>query len=74
MLPPGKRSRKNLRTDTFVQLADRSNSAVVNIFSEKNIRTRVGDPLGIFTVRTPNLDFNARALGTAFSSAPTASC
>lgn len=62
----GKAQPQNLRTDTFVQLADRSNPAVVNIFSEKNIRTRVGDPLGIFTVRTPNLDFNARALGTGF--------
>jgi serine protease Do len=53
-------------SDLYVKLAERANPAVVNIFSETNVQTRVGDPLGLFTMRTPNLDFNARALGTGF--------
>ncbi|NLH48521.1 MAG: trypsin-like serine protease [Myxococcales bacterium] len=59
-----------LASDTFVKLAGRANPAVVNIFTETNIRTRVGDPLGLFTIRTPNLDFNANALGTGFLISP----
>jgi len=55
-----------LTSDTFIQLALQANPAVVNIFTAKSVKTAVGDPLGIFQFRTPNLDFQAKALGTGF--------
>jgi len=61
---------RTLTSQTFIDLAESAYPAVVNIFSQKNIRTAVGDPLGIFRVRTPNLDFSARALGTGFFISP----
>jgi serine protease Do len=51
-------------SETFVRLAEKANPAVVNIFSTKRVRTAVG--LGLFAIRTPNLDLNAQALGTGF--------
>ena len=55
-----------INSETFAALAEQVNPAVVNIFSLKNVRTAVGDPLGLFRIRTPNLDFSAQALGTGF--------
>lgn len=55
-----------ITSETYVNLAQSVNPAVVNIFTETAIKTRVGDPLGLFTIRTPNLDFSANALGTGF--------
>jgi len=55
-------------SETFVRLAEKANPAVVNIFSTKRVRTAVG--LGLFAVRTPDLDIQAQALGTGFFVSP----
>ena len=55
-----------ITSKTFIELARKLNPAVVNIFTETKVPTRVGDPLGIFTIRTPFLDLSANALGTGF--------
>ncbi len=57
-----------LDSETYVRLADKTNPAVVNIFSTKRVRTAVG--IGLFAVRTPNLDRNAQALGSGFFISP----
>ena len=51
---------------TFIELAEKVNPAVVSIFTETNVPTRAGGPLGLFTIRTPFLDLKAEALGTGF--------
>jgi len=53
-----------LTSDIFTRLSAHADPAVVTIFTETNIRTRFG--IGLFNVRTPNLDFQAKALGTGF--------
>jgi serine protease Do len=68
--PTPARRAEPLTSETYVELAERVNSAVVNIFTETAIKTRVGDPLGLFTIRTPNMDFAANALGTGFLISP----
>jgi serine protease Do len=68
--PPHELQSIPLATDIFTRLSAHADPAVVNIFSTTNVQTRVGDPLGLFTVRTPNLDFSAKALGTGFLISP----
>ncbi|MDP8222173.1 MAG: trypsin-like peptidase domain-containing protein [Candidatus Lernaella stagnicola] len=55
-----------LTSETYIVLAKSVNPAVVNIFTKTRVKTRFGAPLGPFTMRTPNLDFSATALGTGF--------
>jgi serine protease Do len=64
--PPADSSPLAITSKTFIELARKVNPAVVNIFTETRVPTRVGGPLGIFTIRTPFLDFSANALGTGF--------
>jgi len=64
--PPADSNPVTITSQTFIELARKLNPAVVNIFTETNVPTRVGGPLGIFTIRTPFLDFSANALGTGF--------
>jgi len=59
-----------ITSQTFIELAQKVNPAVVNIFTETNVPTRIGGPLGIFTIRTPFLDLKANALGTGFLISP----
>jgi len=66
----GRIETRTLTSETFVELSERVNPAVVSIFTETKVETRFGDPLGLFTIRTPNLDFSAKALGTGFFISP----
>lgn len=66
----GRIETQSLTSETFVSLSERVNPAVVSIFTETKVETRFGDPLGLFTIRTPELDFSAEALGTGFFISP----
>lgn len=64
--PPGDNRAVTITNQTFSNLAQKVNPAVVSIFTETNVPIRMGGPLGLFTIRTPMLDFSANALGTGF--------
>ena len=68
--PPAVSQPVAITSQTFIELAQKVNPAVVNIFTETNVPTRVGGPLGIVTIRTPFLDLKANALGTGFLISP----
>lgn len=59
-----------LNSDTYVKLAQRSNPAVVNIFTTQDLQLGVGDPLGIFRVPVGDANLQMTALGTGFFISP----
>jgi len=63
---PAVSSPVTITSQTFIELAQKVNPSVVSIFTETNVPTRIGGPLGLITIRTPFLDLKANALGTGF--------
>ncbi len=55
-----------LASDTYVKLAERSNPAIVNIFTTQELKVGVGDPLGIIRVPVEGANIQMTALGTGF--------
>jgi len=59
-----------LNSDTYVNLAQRSNPAIVNIFTTQELQLGVGDPLGIFRVPVGGANLQMTSLGTGFFISP----
>jgi serine protease Do len=59
-----------LNSDTYVKLAERSNPAIVNIFTTQDLQLGVGDPLGIFRVPVGGANLQMTSLGTGFFISP----
>lgn len=60
-----------LKSDTFIEVAKKSNPAIVNIFSTTDIKVGIGDPLGIFSLPIgENGGFEVYSLGTGFFISP----
>jgi serine protease Do len=66
--PPADNRPLAITSQTFTELAERASPAVVSIFTETSIPTRVGGPLGILTL--PFLNIKAAALGSGFLISP----
>ena len=53
-----------MRSDTYTNLAQNVNPAVVNVFTSQKLEAGIG--VGLFSVPLPNLDLRAQSLGTGF--------
>jgi serine protease Do len=53
-----------IQSDTYTELAERVNPAVVNIFTTQKVEAGFG--MGLFSVPVPNMDLNVQSLGTGF--------
>lgn len=64
----GSRPVISIKSDTYVNLVEKINPAVVNIFTSQKLDAGIG--IGLFAIPLPNLDLHAQSLGTGFIISP----